>query len=284
MQPKLGLLAGGGQLPAEIVKICLTDARPIYVIPLKGHADLSLTASLSPPDWTEARLGAAGRIIDLLHQNNVKDLVLAGSVHRPQLRQLFPDFWALRFLITSGAFSFGDDGLLRRLISALEDREGFRVIGADSLLPHLLVPKGSLTKVELPSGFDQDLEIGIKAASELGRQDIGQAVIVQNGTVIAQEDRKGTDALIKRVAEHSERPAGGILVKMMKPEQERRADLPAIGPNTMKQIKLARLSGVAIEAGNAFILERNQMIELSEQENLFVHGISPDQVKAALYE
>jgi len=281
MLPKLGLIAGGGLLPVEIIKSCLSNGRPVFVIALKGLTDPDLGLNLSKDNIATVRLGAAGTSVALLHQAGVDELVMAGSVNRPSLLQLLPDLWTAKFLFKSAALSFGDDGLLRRLITTLEKDEGFRVVGADSLLQHLLVAEGGLTDTPYPDNFEKDLKVGIKEALALGQQDIGQAVVVQEGKVIAKEGPEGTDGLLEQVASLKQRSDGGLLVKMMKPVQERRVDLPAFGPHTLDGIKRARLSGIAIDAGNAFILDKDKVIEIATRDNLIVHGISTLQVASA---
>ena len=281
MLPKLGLIAGGGLLPAEIIKSCLNNGRSIFVVALKDHIDPGLTLNLSKDSFATVRLGAAGKSVKLLRQAGVDELVMAGSVNRPSLLQLVPDLWTAKFLFKSAALSFGDDGLLRRLITTLENDEGFRVVGADNLLQHLLVKEGALIVTQYPEDFESDLKVGIKGALALGEKDIGQAVVVQDGIIIAEEGPDGTDGLLEQVTSMKERPVGGILVKMMKPVQERRVDLPAFGPNTLLGITKARLSGIAIEAGNAFILDKEKVIEIASRNNLIVHGISAEQATSA---
>lgn len=274
MPLKLGVIAGGGTLPVEIIKACLQENRPFFVIALKKHADPELVQSLAPEQYKWIRLGAAGTTVNCLHAADIKQLVFAGSVNRPSLMTLFPDFWGLRFLLKSNAWRFGDDGLLRRIIQALEEFEGFKVIGSDQLLPELLVKQGTYGSVEPDSTCLKDIQLGMRAAQDLGVQDIGQAVIVQNGLIIGQENKSGTNALICKISDQSERMEGGVLVKMKKPQQERRADLPAIGPDTIDNVVKAGLSGIAIEAGSAFILEQEKVIHKANAAGVFVVGVT----------
>ncbi len=270
MRPKLGIIAGGGELPGEIIKQCLTSGRDFFVIALKDQADPDLLTDV-PHEWI--RLGAAGKSIKLLRQHEVKELVLAGSVKRPTLSALRPDLRSARIFAKTGAAGLGDDGLLSALISALQDQEGFTLVGSDDLLPDLVAPEGVLGRVS-PSKIDHDdIATGIKAARELGCQDIGQAVVVRNGCVIGREDEQGTDALLKAVRPDSAGVLSGVLVKTAKPQQERRADLPTIGPETVEGAYSAGLAGIALEAHSALILDRSKVSELADHHGMFVVGV-----------
>lgn len=270
--PKLGILAGGGNLPKAIIESCQKSDRAFHVIAFDGHTSPLLVENV-PHTWV--RLGAAGRTVKILHDQDVKDLVMAGSIKRPSLFQLRPDLWAFKFFIKTGARSKGDDGLLRNLITALEKSEGFHIIGAEQLVQHLLIDAGeqSLTSAN-PQDID-DIKIAIQAALQLGAADLGQAVVARDGQIIAKEGKDGTDAMLLRLFKQAPQHRSGVLVKMPKPGQERRADLPAIGPETIKNVERAGLSGVALEAGGGFVLERDKVVHLLNENALFLRGIPP---------
>jgi UDP-2,3-diacylglucosamine hydrolase len=271
MLPKLGIIAGGGELPAEIINHCQATGRDYFVVALKDQANSEHFIDI-PHEWV--RLGAAGKSIRILRQNNVEELVLAGSVKRPSLSALRPDIWTAKFFARTGAVGLGDDGLLSALISALQEHEGFRVIGTDDLLPNLITKEGVIgSRTPLANDY-HDIALGIQAAKELGAQDIGQAVIVRGGEVIGREDQNGTDALLRTVRPIADEERSGVLVKTAKPGQERRADLPTVGPETINGVYSAGLAGIALEAGNALILDRARVIQLADSHNLFVIGVA----------
>jgi len=155
------------------------------------------------------------------------------------------------------------------LIGALEN-EGFTVIGADELLPDFLMPKGVLGSIVPDAGHAADMNAAMQAAKDLGARDLGQAVVVSNGQVIIEEDSHGTDDMLRRLAEQQNR--GGVLAKALKPDQERRADLPTIGPDTISNAHAAGLNGVVIEAGNAFLLDRPGTVARADALGLFLIG------------
>lgn len=277
MPPKLGIVAGGGRLPALIVGACRKQGREFFVLALEGQAEKSLTDGI---DHAWVRLGALGAAVDRLRKAGVGEVVLAGSVRRPSLADLRPDAKAMAFFARTGAAALGDDGLLTALVDTLESREGFRVVGPDSLLPDLLASSGAYGR-HLPDSIARsDIAAAFRAAKNLGAADIGQAAVARAGRIVDVEDKEGTDALLARIAKNGER--GGVLVKTKKPGQERRADLPAIGPDTVAAAKRAGLAGIAIEAGAALVLDREALVAAADAAGLFVVGVIPDEFDGAV--
>lgn len=271
MPPKLGILAGGGRLPGQIIQVCRDEGRDFFIIAFEGQADDDAYADL-PHAWV--RLGAAGQSIERLREAGCKELVMAGSIRRPSFATLRPDKWATLFIAKYGALNLvGDDSLLKTLIKALEEEEGFRVIGVETLLPDLLAPKGALGQVEPDWQAEDDIQCALEAALDIGRRDIGQGAVAQLGRVLAVEDKQGTDALLKQAKKMRLEGPGGVLVKTKKPGQETRADLPTIGRATVEAAFDAGLRGIAVEAGAAIIVDREAVIEAADEAGLFVIGI-----------
>lgn len=274
MQPKLGILAGGGLLPSCLVKACQKSGRPFHFIGFKGQFDSSFLAEVP---YTSIRLGAGGKTLKSLRDNGVEEIILAGNIHRPSLSELRPDAWGIKFLAKTGAMALGDDGLLSTLLRTLENEEGFRVVGVQEIAPELLAPSGNLGTV-VPSEPDKrDIEVATDAARALGAADKGQAAVARGGHVIGLESTAGTDSLLaeikKQTAHQMEDLRSGVLVKVSKPQQERRVDLPTIGKDTIRHVAEAGLAGIAIEAQGALILERAQVAELADEFGVFVRGI-----------
>jgi UDP-2,3-diacylglucosamine hydrolase len=270
MADRLGILAGSGELPLRIIEACRAADRPVFVLAFEGAAAPSLVKGL-PHAWI--RLGAAGEGFRLLRENGVEELVFAGAVRRPTFWSLRPDWRAARFFAKIGWRALGDDGLLRAVIKELES-EGFRVIGADSILATALAPRGPLGALVPDAQAEADIAHGIGVARALGSLDIGQAVVVQQGIVLGVEASEGTDALIARCATLRRAGPGGVLVKIAKPGQERRADLPTIGLHTVTAAAAAGLSGIAVEAGATFVLDRPALAAAADHAGLFVVGIA----------
>lgn len=268
MLPKLGIIAGGGRLPEILVQRCRAAGRPVFVAVLKGQGD----AARFPGAETEMfRVGAVGAIIKRLKSADISEIILSGAVRRPAAADLFPDLWSAAFLARTKALGKGDDGLLRALLAALEDKEGFTVLGPHEVAPDLLTPAGTLGACTMPREQAATLAAGITGARSLGRRDAGQAVIAAAGRIVAEEGPAGTAAMVAGAGAEAR---GGILVKAMKPGQEPRVDLPAVGPDTVDQALAAGLSGIAVEAGRSLCLDRDEMVRRADAGGLFVHGFT----------
>ncbi|HYB09430.1 MAG TPA: UDP-2,3-diacylglucosamine diphosphatase LpxI [Alphaproteobacteria bacterium] len=269
MANKLGIIAGGGALPARLIEACRKEGREVFVVAIKGHAEKAHIAS-APHAWV--RLGAAGKAVELLHANGAKDLVLAGAFRRPSLSELIPDKTALQFIYSVGKAFFRDDALHTAVIQWLEGR-GFHIVGPETIDRGLLATEGLYGRVAPDEEAWSDIKRGIEVARALGRVDVGQGVIVQQGVVLALEAVEGTDAMIARAGELKRGGRGGVLIKMMKPGQETRVDLPAIGARTVANAKAAGLRGIAIEAGGALVIDRDAVVAKADAAGLFVIGI-----------
>lgn len=272
MAADLGIVAGGGELPARLVAACRESGRGCFVLALEGHADPSLIPRDVPQGWI--RLGNAGTGVQLLRKAGVDELVMAGPVRRPTLAELRPDWWTTRFFAKVGLKALGDDGLLRAIIRELEEGEGFRVVGVDSILADLLAPAGLWGSIAPDAQAEADIARGLDVLKGLGALDIGQAVVVQQGLVLGVEAVEGTAALIARCGGLRREGPGGVLVKIAKPGQERRADLPTVGLQTVEQARAAGLRGIAVEAGGSLVIGRRQMLAAAEEASMFVLGVS----------
>ncbi len=271
MPPRLGIIAGRGELPARLLRSSLDAQRPVFVLGLIGQTDPGLVDGV-PHRWV--KLGALSTAMAALHEAGVEEVVFAGGVRRPSLLRLGLDARAARLLARFGRAALGDDRLLRILVEELEG-EGFRVVGADSLLDDLLVhEEGPLGRYSPDETALRDIGIGSLVARRLGELDVGQAVIVQQGIVIGVEGVEGTDALIDRCRSLQREGPGGVLVKLKKPSQERRVDLPTVGCQTIERAVAAGLRGIAIERGGTLVMEREAMIASADRAGLFVVSLA----------
>jgi len=269
MTGRLGIVAGGGRLPQRLLEACRAAGRDVFVLALEGAAEPETVRGV-PHAW--CRLGAAVTGLSLLRENNVTELVLAGSVRRPSLGALRPDWRAAKLFARIGYRAVGDDGLLSAIVSELE-REGFRVLGVDQLLDGEIAGAGPLGAVQPSSQSQADIEHGLRIARAMGVLDIGQAVVIQQGLVLGIEAIEGTDELIRRCAVLRREGPGGVLVKVEKPGQERRADRPTIGPRTVVLAAEAGLLGIAVEADATIVLDRDEVIRAADRAGLFVVGV-----------
>ncbi|MFI4947734.1 MAG: LpxI family protein [Alphaproteobacteria bacterium] len=265
----LGIIAGSGGLPRRVIESCRAAGREVFVLALEGEADRAAVETV-PHAW--CRIGAGAKGLDLLRANAVGELVLAGGVHRPSLSSLRPDWRAAKFLARVGYRALGDDGLLGAIVKELE-REGFRVVGADQLLQRAELPEGPLGRLWPDADAEADIAHGVRLARAIGALDIGQAVVVQQGLVLGVEAIEGTDGLLRRCALLRRDGPGGVLVKVEKPGQEKRADRPVIGPQTVILAAETGLRGIAAQAGATLVLDRDEVIRLADAAGIFVVGI-----------
>lgn len=265
----LGILAGGGELPRRLIAACRAAGRPCFVVAFEGHADPATVEGV-PHAWSP--LGAGGRVLDLLRGAAVREIVLAGAIKRPSLLSLKPDARGAAMLARIGLRALGDDSLLRAVVAELE-REGFAVVGVTDVLGSLPAPLGILGRIAPDAQAQSDIRRGIEVARALGAVDVGQGVVVQQGIVLAVEAVEGTDAMLGRVATLRRDGPGGVLVKLLKPAQDRRVDLPTIGLTTIRQAKAAGLAGIAVQAGVTLVLDLEGVVAAADAAGLFLEGV-----------
>jgi DUF1009 family protein len=225
-------------------------------------------------------IGQLGRLEKLLRSENCRDLAFIGTLIRPALSEIRPDWQALRVMgKVWAAFRGGDDHLLSS-IGRIFEQDGFRMVGIRDLAPELLMPEGCLTRAAADANASADIARGREVLRALSTFDIGQAAVVIDGHVVAVEDIEGTDGLLARVARlRKERrirasTARGVLVKAPKSGQDLRFDLPTIGPKTIENAAAAELAGIAIVAGNTIVVEPQAMVEAADAAGLFITGLS----------
>jgi len=268
---KLGILAGAGDLPRRMIAACRKADRDFFVLAFKGEADID---SLGDAPHATVRLGAAGEGFRLLHEAGVAEIVFAGGLKRPTVMSLRPDWRAAKFFARIGYRALGDNGLLSAVIAEIES-EGFKVVGAETILADDLAPRGVFGRVAPDAQAEADIAHGLTVARALGALDIGQAVVIQQGLVLGVEAIEGTDALLARCRDLGREGPGGVLVKIAKPGQERRADLPTIGVRTVRAARDAGLRGIAVEAGSTIVIDRAGIVVAADEAALFVIGVEP---------
>jgi UDP-2,3-diacylglucosamine hydrolase len=257
---KLGIVAGGGILPAKLSQFCKNNNLETYVIGIDGHADTAIVNDM-------VRIGAAGSMIAAFKERGYKDLVIIGSVKRPALTEMIPDMRTLAFFAKLGARALGDDGLLKAVRAELES-DGFIIHGIQDVMPDLIMQAGILTKAAPIETQYETIHLGLMESRNIGKKDIGQSVVVLGDDVLGIEDDAGTNALIKRAA-----AKGAILVKSSKPQQDRKLDMPTIGSDTLKLCASLGYAGIAAEAGGVLIADQEEMIAAADAAGLFVVGV-----------
>jgi UDP-2,3-diacylglucosamine hydrolase len=272
----VGVIAGGGAMPFAVAESLAARGIATVLFPLRGACD-PVRVEKFRHRWIS--VGQLGRATRLFREEGCRDLIFIGTLMRPSLSEIRFDIKTLRLLgNVIRAFRGGDDHLLSG-IGRLLEQDGFRMVGIKDVAPDLLMPEGCITRAWPSSNGTTDIERGRAVLAALGPFDIGQAVVVIDGHVVAVEDIEGTDGLLQRVArlrsEGRIRAASGrgVLVKAPKSGQDLRFDLPTIGPRTVEGVAAAGLSGIAVIAGNTIAAEPQAMIELADAKYLFVIGL-----------
>lgn len=272
----LALICGGGTLPLAVADFVAAHGRKVLLFPLRGVARPEDYAS-RPHTWV--RIAQFGTFARVAAPAGCREMVLLGSLVRPAFWQMRFDWVTIKLLTRIAAgFRGGDDHLLSSVARLIEE-QGFRVRGAHEVAPEILVPEGALGRAQ-PSEADRaDIALGLDYLRAAGPFDIGQAVVVAGRHVLAVEAAEGTDAMLARVAEmrasgRVRAPAGtGVLVKAPKPKQDRRFDLPSIGPRTAENLARAGLAGIAVVAGETIVAEPARLIEAADGAGIFVVGV-----------
>lgn len=278
----LAVVAGNGELPLEIARAIEARGERVVVFGITGEADQAIEAF--DHEWCEWE--RAGQLFKSIKAQGLTDLVLAGGViGRPEFKLHKLDWTVIRTLPTLlVAMLGGDNQILTRVIDTIEKR-GVKVRNIAELLPELTVKAGANTPLKPKAANRTRIEQGFEVALTMGQFDIGQACVVVGRRAVALEGAEGTDAMLRRVAELRKigrlpKKRGGVLVKVVKPGQDERADLPAIGPGTIEAVHAAGLEGIGVHAGKTLMIEKNKTLEMARQNDVFIYGHEPEAHKA----
>jgi DUF1009 family protein len=275
---RLAIIAGKGFLPLYVAKAAQAAGEAPLIVALANESDQSFDGF----EAVSVGVGDLSAIERLFRDNGITRVILSGGVaRRPDWRDIHPTFRTILKVpsVVRTLLSGGDDSVLQMVIKLIEAM-GCEVLGAHDIVPDLLAKTGPLG-AHAPSDDDRrDIDRASEAAKRLGELDIGQGAVSVGGRVVALEGVEGTDRMLERVT--ALRAEGrisarrkGVLVKLCKPQQDMRADLPTIGPSTIENAIHAGLAGIAVEAGRALVLDEAKMIAAADAAGLFVCGIDP---------
>ena len=274
--PPIGILAGNGSLPVEVARALVASGRSVQIVAV----DHAASADLDTFPVVRLGIGQIGGMLKAFRAAGCREIVILGGVSRPDLAKLRPDLGLVLNLpqVASLIFSGGDDGVLRVVVRFFEAK-GFTVVSPVDIAPALAVGAGTLTSSSPTPSSMADILLGSSVVKALGSYDIGQAVVVRDGEILAVEAAEGTDRMLGRMADlapNRSAPATpqGVLVKRPKPGQEMRIDLPAIGPATVASASKAGLAGIAVLAGQSLAAERRRLIADAKAAGIFVYGFT----------
>lgn len=274
-QTPLGILAGNGSLPLYIAERTIKSGRDVFILGINATADPKIENY--PHTWL--KWGQVDKLFKTLKKQNVEQLLFIGGVSRPDFKDIHFDFGMIRnlpfvFSLTMG----GDDSVLTNIVGFMESN-GVSIVGAHEIAPELTADRGVLTK-KSPSKVDRkDIEKGIKTVLSLGEMDIGQGAVVAREYVLCVEAAEGTDNMLDRAKGLRQWGKGwlnkknGVLVKLPKPNQELRIDMPTIGPKTIELVADAGLNGIAIVENKVLMSEKQKTIELANKLGVFIIGL-----------
>jgi len=263
-QAVLGLIAGGGQFPLLVAEAAKRRGLHVVAVAHQGETEPALSEKVDEIAWI--RLGQLGRLIKSFKKGGVKKTLMAGTItKRRMFENVRPDLRGLAMM--SKLAIFHDDGILRSLADELA-KEGIEIVSSTLYMPELLAPPGCLTKRRPSRSESQDIDFGWKVAKALGHLDIGQCVVVRDRTVLALEAIDGTDATILRGGNLAKEKA--VVIKVSKPNQDLRFDVPSVGLETVKLMSQVKASVLAIEAGKTLIFDKPEMIAYADEVRISV--------------
>ncbi len=279
---KLGIIAGAGVLPKRLAEAATSEVGPPFVVRLAGMADEDFSAFQN----IECGLAEAGKTIRSLKDAGCDAIALAGVVRRPDFSNLKSDWRGAALLPrVIAAAARGDGAMLEVLVETLE-AEGFVVVGAEEVFVDLAAPAGAIGATAPSAENWADIKKAAAIIAALGPFDVGQAAVVASGHTLGVEAAEGTDGLLDRCALLPASARGGdkrngVLVKRPKPGQEMRVDLPTIGVETVIRVEAAGLSGIAVEAGAALLIDREAIIREADARGIFVYGFSLQELRTS---
>jgi DUF1009 family protein len=264
----LGLIAGNGDLPLLFARAARARGVPVIALALHNETRPDLCEHVDVIHWV--RIGQLGRMIRTLRQAGVKRAAMAGGVPKTRLFSgARPDWQALRLL--SRLLVRRDDALLRAIAGEFE-AAGIQIVESTLMLSEALTPSGVLTAAQPSPQHWQDLQYGLHIARRIGELDVGQTVVVKDGAVVALEGMEGTDACIRRAGDLLQGKAS-VVVKVAKPAQDMRFDVPAVGSATLDSMLVAGVRVLGLEAGRTLLLSPQAVVEQANRLGQIVVGV-----------
>jgi DUF1009 family protein len=264
---KLGLIAGNGKFPLIFAEEAKRAGYSVVAVAHRGETDEGIARAVDEVHWIY--VGQLGKIVRVFQRAGVTEAVMAGGIRKVELFGNFrPDFRGARFL--ARLRSREDDLLLRGIADELA-RDGIRILESTLCLPQILTRDGVMTK-RAPRGEEwEDIRLGFRTAKEIGRLGIGQTVIVKNQVILAVEAVEGTDAAIRRGGALAQ--SGCVVVKVSKPQQDLRFDVPAVGVGTVNSLHEVGGAVLAVEAGKTILLEKEDLLRQADAYGIAVVGV-----------
>lgn len=267
----IGLIAGGRQFPVLVAKGVKAHGHRLVVAGFTGHSNMAVAEYADV--WKELKLGKLNKMISFFRENGVERVIMAGTINKPKVMDVrHLDMRAMKLVFKRK--DKGDSTLLSALAAEFE-AEGMAVAPAHELVPELLSPHGVLTSRKPDAREMEDVRFGWNLAKELGRLDIGQCIVVREGIVAAVEALEGTDETIRRGCRYGGK--GAVVVKVFKPGQEERIDLPSIGVDTIRAMAEENGSCLAFEAKKSLFFDQEEAVRIAENAGISIIGMTQEE-------
>lgn len=274
MDKKVGLIAGSGQFPLLFAQAARRKGWQVHAAAYHDEADPTISQFVDSVEWLY--LGQVKRLIKYFRRCGIVQAVMMGGITKTRMfTNVRPDIKAIA--LVAGMRNTHDDAILRAFADLME-KEGFQIESSTFLLPELLAPSGVWTRRKPSRAEYEDLRVGWKIAKEIGRLDIGQCVVVGGGTILAVEAIEGTDATINRGGQLGNGQA--VVVKVCKPIQDTRFDVPAVGLDTIESMHRVKANALAIEAGKAVVFDREAMIHRANKYGMAIAAFSDEDMQS----
>ncbi len=263
---KIGLIAGNGTFPIAFARAAKEKGMRVVAVAHEGETQPELSQWVDAIFWI--KVGQLGKLISIFKEQDVHDVLMAGGIKKTRLFGGMPDLRAAALL--AKMLYKKDDSILRAVATELES-EGIRVRESTLYLDNLLAPAGVLTRKRPSKDEQKDIEFGWEMAKEIGRLDIGQTVVVKGRAVLAVEAIEGTDETIRRGGRLCGR--GAVVVKICKPQQDLRFDLPAVGLQTIKTMLEVNAACLAVEAGKTILFDREAVAAEADRAGISIVAV-----------
>ena len=266
----VGLIAGNGQFPLLFAQAAKEQGVRVVAVAMEGETNPEIANHVDVCSFV--KVGQLGRMIKFFHKHSITQAAMAGGVRKTRLFEgARPDLTAVKLLAQSALKQ--DDGMLRAIAREFESK-GITIIDSTLYMPECLAPAGLLTSNAIDSKTESELSYGYEVARKIGELDIGQTVIVKGGAVVALEAIEGTDACIERAGNLTQQ-SGAVAVKIAKPDQDMRFDVPAIGITTIENLSRAGIKVLGVEAGRTLFLEPQKIIQRADELGVTIVGLTP---------
>lgn len=267
---KVGIIAGDGYLPLQVYEACIKNDIPNEVISLENETNLELFKKVSHHIFPVYKIS---KILKFMKNAGITHVTFAGKVRRTEISRLLLDIKGAKLFASILKNGLADNSILTTILNFIE-REGFQVVAPEQIAKDIVLCKGAITKIKPNKSAIEDIKQGQRILRSVASLDVGQSLVIQNGLILGVEAAEGTDELIKRCGEIQQKDGDKpILIKICKPTQDTRVDLPCIGPNTIECANKYGIRGIVAEAGKTLVLDLKQTKDLANKFKIFIYGI-----------